>query len=285
MSRETGQCNEEARECRSNMKLVALDEHGRAESFGVDARLARSGAPLQATSSTRTDRAQTHDCVLQTSGRVLCRGHNGHGQLGLPFTQRNRSAEHREVPGLPNMTEIQVVEHRSCARSSAGALWCWGEDFGAPAPLELGAEVRSWALGPGALWVVLEDNSVRRVGDTVPPVPNEETVRQVTSGGCVLVGAQGAVWCFDERSSAWSRELIELDEPVRELLGDGQHRVTQSGRLLRAGEELIRDVQFAAANEKTVCAANTAGALFCEGRLESFGSQIEGCSIDFMTGW
>jgi len=75
------------------------------------------------------------------NGRVRCWGLNDNGALGYATrdtcyymnSQQPCSAVPREVPGPTGIVELASAFHENrflwCARTSAGAAWCWG-DFG-----------------------------------------------------------------------------------------------------------------------------------------------------------
>jgi alpha-tubulin suppressor-like RCC1 family protein len=67
--------------------------------------------------------AQAHNCVVQSSGRLLCYGSGWNGQLGDMFS--NGVAE----PGaLSDITTVAAGGSHSCAIDRAGSLYCWGDN-------------------------------------------------------------------------------------------------------------------------------------------------------------
>lgn len=69
----------------------------------------------------------THTCALTTSRQVLCWGENISGQLGNPVLQSQR------IPALVSELDepieaIAAGDSFTCATSSLGAAWCWGEN-------------------------------------------------------------------------------------------------------------------------------------------------------------
>lgn len=101
-----------------------------------------------------------HTCLLDTTGRVICWGANGEGQLGRTVSGPGEPAA--TVAGLPRSDEICAGGAFTCARAGADVL-CWGAnaagqlgDGGAsgirravPAVVGLPAGVRAMRIGCG----------------------------------------------------------------------------------------------------------------------------------------
>jgi alpha-tubulin suppressor-like RCC1 family protein len=69
---------------------------------------------------------QFHACALSATGKVLCWGLNGTGQLGSPLV--SESAQPLEVAGLPaSMAGIAAGFSQSCAFTAGGELRFWGD--------------------------------------------------------------------------------------------------------------------------------------------------------------
>jgi hypothetical protein len=88
--------------------------------------------PAAAASATRLDAGGSHTCVVVSGGTVSCWGWNVFGQLG-DGTTTNRSTP-VAVSGLPagvTITQVSTGNSHTCAVSSAGAVYCWGNnDYG-----------------------------------------------------------------------------------------------------------------------------------------------------------
>lgn len=70
-----------------------------------------------------------HYCALTEAGTVWCWGDNVHGQTGAdPGTAGDVVFDPVQVPGLTDVVEIAGGQYHSCARTSGGAVWCWGDD-------------------------------------------------------------------------------------------------------------------------------------------------------------
>jgi alpha-tubulin suppressor-like RCC1 family protein len=69
-----------------------------------------------------------HTCAVTITGRVKCWGSNAVGQLGIGSTGGS-SPTPVDVSGLTaEIVTVSAGFHHSCALSSTGAAWCWGED-------------------------------------------------------------------------------------------------------------------------------------------------------------
>lgn len=67
-----------------------------------------------------------HTCSIMSSGKVMCWGHNGEGQLGDgTFTQSTTPVE---VSGIFNAVDIATYEGHNCAILATGRLMCWGNN-------------------------------------------------------------------------------------------------------------------------------------------------------------
>jgi alpha-tubulin suppressor-like RCC1 family protein len=67
-----------------------------------------------------------HTCARRSSGRVLCWGSNGSGQLGDGTTEDRRMPT--PVTGLLDAVEIDAGISFTCARRSGGGVVCWGDN-------------------------------------------------------------------------------------------------------------------------------------------------------------
>ena len=95
-------------------------------------------------------------CALTRDGGVWCWGRNDEGQLGDRALGPSRNAPVR-VPGLPAIEQIAVGDDHACARTSDGAVHCWGKnDLG-----QLGDSTTEVRDGP--VPVALESNDARSI--------------------------------------------------------------------------------------------------------------------------
>jgi alpha-tubulin suppressor-like RCC1 family protein len=69
-----------------------------------------------------------HACALMAAGGVKCWGWNNYGETG-DTSGATTTAQPIDVAGLPSgVAAISVGGYHSCAITSSGAAWCWGEN-------------------------------------------------------------------------------------------------------------------------------------------------------------
>jgi len=73
-----------------------------------------------------------HLCALTSDGRLLCRGENRYGQLGVGH--RTDAVAVEEVPG--DWAQVSTGYIHTCGIQTDGSLWCWG--FGNDGALGIG---------------------------------------------------------------------------------------------------------------------------------------------------
>ncbi|MGH7471572.1 MAG: RCC1 domain-containing protein [Longimicrobiales bacterium] len=67
-----------------------------------------------------------HTCAVNTAGQIFCWGSNSSGQLGTGNTTgRNVPTAVAGVAGI-TFAEVVAANFHTCARSTAGAVYCWG---------------------------------------------------------------------------------------------------------------------------------------------------------------
>lgn len=86
---------------------------------------------------------ESHTCVLQPSGHVICSGLNRDGQLGDGTAQDRLTFV--PVVGLTNAIDLDCAYHHTCAVRADGHVVCWGRSaegqLGAPGPVFAPVEV------------------------------------------------------------------------------------------------------------------------------------------------
>lgn len=68
-----------------------------------------------------------HICALKSNGDVYCWGRNHRGQLGIGYTNNVVNVP-TKVLGLSKVTSISAERYHSCATTSDGKVWCWGDN-------------------------------------------------------------------------------------------------------------------------------------------------------------
>jgi hypothetical protein len=83
---------------------------------------------LNGAMTSRTDGA-LHACAVSSMHSIFCVGRNDHGQLG-DGTTTDRTVPVAVIGGATEWSSVAVVlgESHSCARSSAGGVYCWGRN-------------------------------------------------------------------------------------------------------------------------------------------------------------
>ncbi len=157
-----------------------------------------------------------HACAVTTASTLQCWGFNGGGRLGDGGTTTQLTPV--SVASLGNTVQaVATGDEHSCALSLAGAVSCWGQNFGGPLPTPvagLSSGVQAIAAGGShscALTSIGEvrcwgDNNSGQLGDgsvdfrsaPTPVINLGIGVQSITAGGrhtCVIT-ASGSVSCW-----------------------------------------------------------------------------------------
>jgi|GEM_PF-3867875 len=125
-----------------------------------------------------------HSCALTAEGRVLCWGRNNIGQLGYPadhdFDGQLFRTHAAEVPGLANITAIEIGTTHSCAIDQEKRVWCWGSNLSG----ELGRQGMEMSDVP----------------QLVAGAPAARSLGAGSLNTCVIADSDDhAVWCWGSR--------------------------------------------------------------------------------------
>ena len=69
-----------------------------------------------------------HTCAVRAGGMASCWGNNGDGQLG-DSTVGSSSAIPVGVPGLTDAAKVTAADYHTCAMTSDGESYCWGDGY------------------------------------------------------------------------------------------------------------------------------------------------------------
>jgi alpha-tubulin suppressor-like RCC1 family protein len=67
-----------------------------------------------------------HTCGRRSTGRILCWGADGHGQVGNGAASGDQPAPVALSGNASNWTSVVAGYTHTCARKTTGSLWCWG---------------------------------------------------------------------------------------------------------------------------------------------------------------
>jgi hypothetical protein len=88
-----------------------------------------NGTPVIAGGATAIAAGAVHSCALMASGGLLCWGDNEYGQIGDGTTAYTRPTP-TAVSGLSSgVTAITAGYYYTCAITSGGAAFCWGDNI------------------------------------------------------------------------------------------------------------------------------------------------------------
>lgn len=85
-----------------------------------------------------------HVCGITLAGAAWCWGGNYGGELGVGMPADGTHREPRQVPNVPALATIVAGYYRTCATTTAGELYCWGDNRNG----ELGVGDTDQHLGP-----------------------------------------------------------------------------------------------------------------------------------------
>ncbi|MEO8477207.1 MAG: chromosome condensation regulator RCC1 [Actinomycetota bacterium] len=171
-----------------------------------------------------------HACALTTAGGVRCWGWNNYGETGDPSGATSTPTP-IDVAGLPSdVTAVFVGGYHSCAVTSTGGAWCWGEnqvgqlgdgtttDRATPAPVSgisgvtsmTGGTYHTCALTTGGAARCWGSNNSGQLGDgsmvdrwlPVPVVGLSSGVVQISGGRFHTCSVDGA-----GRAKCWGHNL------------------------------------------------------------------------------
>jgi len=93
------------------------------------------------------DISDRHRCVVLATGRVRCAGSNARGELGAGLSVGS-VAHDVEAKGVTNAVRVALAEGLSCALTSDGGVFCWGDNAMGQTggPNHYVPELREWVV-------------------------------------------------------------------------------------------------------------------------------------------
>jgi alpha-tubulin suppressor-like RCC1 family protein len=70
--------------------------------------------------------SESYGCAL-SEGKVFCFGWSRYGALGTPQPSQSQPQAPTQVTGLPPIAQLSAWEETTCARTTAGDVYCWGD--------------------------------------------------------------------------------------------------------------------------------------------------------------
>jgi alpha-tubulin suppressor-like RCC1 family protein len=179
-----------------------------------------------------------HTCARGADGSAWCWGDNARGQLGLA-SKKNKQSKPEQVLALGlDVASIGAGAEHSCALTTDGSLWCWGDN-------------RSGQLGGAKKKLVRAPALVESLGNDVARLALGESADHTCA-----VSNNGALWCWGENSDGQIGDGSQANrkKPV-------QVETTASG-------ESLGEVTDACTGALHTCAQTTDGSVWCWGSNE-----------------
>lgn len=190
---------------------------------------------------TSIDTDENHTCAISTSNTAYCWGDNDEGQLGDGTSMIDRSVPVPvSMPSGITFTKIATGDNHTCALSSTGTAYCWGDNL-------------NWQLGDGTTTDSLTPVAV--------PMPSGGVVFRDISAGryrtCAL-STTNVAYCWGPRYTGLSGSSTTGVEAVTMPSGTTFTTITSGN-----------DVE---------CALTPAGTAFCWGDPSRDGTVGDGTS-------
>jgi alpha-tubulin suppressor-like RCC1 family protein len=200
---------------------------------------ARPVRPAAGPTVTSVSAGVDHTCARTSDGAAWCWGGNGSGQLGDGTTTASlRPVRVTKKGGAPlaGVTAVSAGFDHTCARTSDGAAWCWGQNY-------------FGELGDGT---TTDRHRAVRVTKSDGAPPTGVTAVSAGVGPSCARTSDGAAWCW---GGNWDGGL-----------GDGTttHR-SRAVRVTRKGGANLTGVTAVSAGDNHSCGRADDGAGWCWG--------------------
>ncbi len=231
-----------------------------------------------------------HICVATLSGEVKCLGMNTGGQLGYGSTNGGTdwSKGPRTALGLSDVTDLTAGGVHTCALTSAGTVWCWGQgDQGqlgqgtlanSATPLQVpnltGVTQIAAPAGGSHTCALLSDGTVQcwgynfsgQLGDgSKTNRPSPVVVSGLTGATSIAAGAQHTCAVLQGGTAkCWGNN------------GQGQIGSTTSPTTTPVVVTSLTNVQSLAAGGTSTCATKTDASIWCWGSSVNLGQLGDG---------
>jgi hypothetical protein len=145
-------------------KRVKIKKHTYARIVSKVSSVTTVDAPRQQAAALAAGRWS--NCALTRTRTVQCWGANDRGQLGTgktaPLTDYVESLP-VDVVGLTDVVSLSMAadQDRSCAATSSGEVWCWGDGHALPAKTEGVSGAAQIALGRVGACALIHDGTVK----------------------------------------------------------------------------------------------------------------------------
>ena len=239
----------------------------------------------------------THTCGVRADNQLVCWGSNRFGAVG---SAGGFTAPPTVIAGTQRFTEVEASDERTCARTVAGRVMCWGmlwsyssgdtnystirstpafvAGLGAMARMDVGPSSACSLDGTGFGWcwetnVHGESGTGPGPGSFTPRrIAADEEFESITVGAAHACGVAkgGAAWCWGSNRS------LQLGSTASESCGVG--RTSCATRPLQVvGRQRFQSLSAGLGTH--VCGVTDQGNLYCWGS-GAFGQRGDGTTIE-----
>jgi alpha-tubulin suppressor-like RCC1 family protein len=180
-----------------------------------------------------------HYCAWTSDGETYCAGYNKDGRVGTGA--RSEHEELTRVSGLPSVAHVAAAARSTCAVTTDGAVWCWGDDVSL-APRQLAGIDHVAAISAGAepYCLLRDDGTVARVGSSAAPATPFAPLPSLAGlAGCWPISVCGAR--KDGTAACASTGEFKREFPITTTDVRSLHGVVQVASTAETGCALLGD--------------------------------------------